>query len=34
MKRFFEILKKFHEYMKWIESERIKAMIHSGQGKV
>ena len=32
MKKIFKKLKAIHKYLKWIDAERIKAMIHCGKG--
>ena len=32
MKKIFKKLKSIHEYLKWIDEERIKAMINWGRG--
>lgn len=31
--KFIQWFKRFHQYMLFIEQERIKGMIHSGWGK-
>lgn len=32
MKKLFKKIKEIHNYLKWIEQERIKAMIYTKKG--